>query len=187
MDNYEQPESPSFWPSVLIGAFIVSIVSSVLGLFLAYYIAGSEPSMTMLAISGLSVPITCLFGLIGGIIASRHYAKTYEITFLIGKGALIGLYTGVLAAVLSTVITQLWYLVDPTLPERFSQAMISVFEQMEMPAAQKEETLSQMQAQFESQQSFGAILQGLAINAGILGFVNVISGMIGAKIFASED
>jgi hypothetical protein len=44
-----------------------------------------------------------------------------------------------------------------------------------------------MEQGFEEQSSLGGILKGVAINAGVLGFVNLLSGMVGAKIFASEE
>ncbi len=179
---------PSYWPSVMIGAIIVSVVTSIFGFALLYYVAGSEPGMGTLMISGLTIPITCLVGLIGGIISTRHYAKTYDITFPIGKGALIGLFTGIAAAIMATIIGQIWNLVDPGLMDRFGETIIAAFEQAgNIPEAQKEESIASMMENFEKQKTLGGILQGLAINMGVLGIVNLISGMIGAKIFASEE
>ncbi|MFY0698412.1 MAG: DUF4199 family protein [Balneola sp.] len=186
MENEEM--KPSYWPSVIQAAIIVAVVTSVVGLGLVYYVAGSEPSMGVMMISGLSIPITCLIGLIGGILATRSYAKAFDITFPIGTGAQIGLFTGIIAAVVGGIIGQIWGLVDPSLMERFADTMIGAFEMNDqIPEAQKDEIITSMEEGFEDQSSMGGILKGIAINAGVLGFVNLLSGMVGAKIFASEE
>jgi len=127
-------------------------------------------------------------GLIGGIIATRHYAKTHDVTFPIGTGALIGLFTGIAAAIIGGILGQVWGLVDPTLLERFGDTMVGAIDMNEqIPDGQKDQIISDMQQGFEDQQSIGGIIKGIAINSGVLGFVNLLSGMIGAKIFASEE
>ncbi|MEO9884836.1 MAG: DUF4199 family protein [Balneola sp.] len=186
MENEEM--KPSYWPSVIQAAIIVAVVTTVVGLGLLYYVAGSEPSMGIMMISGLTIPVTCLIGLIGGILATRSYAKAYDVTFPIGTGALIGLFTGIIAALIAGVLGQIWNFVDPTLTERFAETMIGAFEMNDqIPDAQKDEIIMSMEQGFEDQNSIGGILKGIAINAGVLGFVNLLSGMIGAKIFASEE
>jgi len=186
MENEEM--KPSYWPSVIQAAIIVAVVTTVVGLGLMYYVAGSEPSMGVMMISGLTIPITCLIGLIGGILATRSYAKAYDLTFPIGTGALIGLFTGIIAAVVGGILGQVWNLIDPTLPERFADTMIGAFEMNDqIPESQKDEIIMGMEESFENQNSMGGILKAVAINAGVLGFVNLLSGMIGAKIFASEE
>ncbi|HBZ39609.1 MAG TPA: hypothetical protein DEO59_14470 [Balneola sp.] len=57
----------------------------------------------------------------------------------------------------------------------------------QIPESQKDEIITSMEESFEDQSSMGGVLKGIAINAGVLGFVNLLSGMIGAKIFASEE
>ena len=86
------------------------------------------------------------------------------------------------------IIGQIWNLVDPTLMERFADTMIGAFEMNDqIPESQKDEIITSMEESFEDQSSMGGVLKGIAINAGVLGFVNLLSGMIGAKIFASEE
>lgn len=178
---------PTYWNSVLIGALTVALITGGLGILLMYYVAGADPSMTVMVVSGLTLPLTCLFGLVGGIISTRHYAKTFDITFTIGQGALIGLLTGAIAAIFATIISQLWMLIDPALMENFYDNMIYSMEQIGMPQAQLNDTIDNMQQTREQQQSIGGIALGLLINAVVLGIVNAITGMIGAKIFASEE
>ena len=185
MDN--EQAAPSYWNSVLIGALTVALITGGLGIILMYYVAGAEPSMTLMVVSGLTLPLTCLFGLVGGVIATRHYAKTFDITFTIGQGALIGLLTGAVAAIFATVISQLWMMIDPALMENFYENMIYSMEQIGMPQAQLNDAIDNMEQTRAQQQSLGGIALGVLINAIVLGIVNAITGMIGAKIFASEE
>ena len=156
----EQNSQPSYWESILLGALIVAIITSIVGTGLSYYISGAEPSMSMMITAGLFVPLTCLFGAFGGFVSNRHYAKNFDITFPIGKGALIGFYTGVIAAIFMTILSLIWTkIIDPSLMDNFANNMIAAFEQMDMPEAQKEQSINDMVANFERQNSVGGILK----------------------------
>ena len=184
----EQNSQPSYWTSVMIGALIISIVTTITGLGLLYNLARSEPSMSMMIMAGLIIPITCLLGGFGGFISNRHYAKTFDLSFPIGKGALIGFFTGLIAAIFSTLISQIWTnLIDPMLMENFANNMVSAIELIEMPEAQREQSINDVMADFENQNSNGKIFKDLGISAVSLGIINAISGIIGAKVFASEE
>lgn len=183
----EQNSQPSYWSSVVVGASIVAILSSIAGYGLLYNIANAEPSMSILMKAGLIIPIGCLFGAIGGFISNRQYAKNFEITYPLGRGALIGFFTGLVAAVFSTLISLIWTnLIDPMLMENFTNNMISAMELVEMPEAQREQSINDIMADLENKNSMGSILSKLGFSVAALGIVNAISGIIGAKVFASE-
>jgi hypothetical protein len=77
---------------------------------------------------------------------------------------------------------------DPTLPERVAEVMIKTFETMEgLSEAQREESIVGLEEGLEKGKTFIGILKQTALMAVVLGLVNLISGMIGAKIFASEE
>ena len=64
--------------------------------------------------------------------------------------------------------------------------MISAMELVEMPEAQREQSINDIMADFENKNSMGSILSKLGFSVAALGIVNAISGIIGAKVFASE-
>ena len=110
--------TPSYWSAVLTGGLIIALIMAVLGIASQYMIIGSEPVGSSFTLGQGIGSFACLFALVGGIIATRQYAKEYDLTFTIGKGALIGLLTGVVGALISTVITILWnYVIDPELTQ----------------------------------------------------------------------
>ncbi len=180
---------PSYWSSVLIGASFVSIVIFIISLVSGYMTIGAEPTGAMFNPAQLVGVFACLIGAFGGIVSTRHFAKTYDITFTIGQGALIGFFTGLIAAVIATVLGQLWQFVDPGYAQGIIDSSIANLEAMSnIPDEQKqaiiESTAEKLNSQFKSA---SGILIGGAISMAMFGFLNALTGMIGAKIFASED
>ncbi|MTI89291.1 MAG: DUF4199 domain-containing protein [Balneolaceae bacterium] len=180
MDNeYMVDETPSYWPSVLVAGIITGIIFSVVGLIGSYTTIGG--STTMATVSGIAA---CLLGALGGIIVNWHYAKENDITYTIGKGALLGFLTAVLAIVISTVIGQLWTLIiDPDLNQALYNAQIDNYEAQGMTQDQID-----MALQFSPKPGTSTYLL-VQVGMGLLmmGIVNAITGLIGAKIFASEE
>jgi Na+/H+-dicarboxylate symporter len=144
---------------------------------------GTEPSGSFFSSAQLFSTIGCLIGALGGLFANWHYAKENEITYKIGKGALIGLLVGAVATIFTVIISQIWNLIDPSYQQALVDWNIQNFEAMQMPAEAKEQAIAGMEDP-NSLKNIG--LQALFIFIG-LGIVNVISGLIGAKVFASEE
>ena len=180
----EQNTQPSYWPSVMIGAFVIGLIMSVLGIVSQYMTINSEPVGSAFTLAQGIGTFACLFGAIGGFIATRHYAKEHEVTFPIGKGALIGFMTGLVGVVVSTIIGLIWqYIVDPELNQAVYDWSIRNLEAMNLPAEQLE-----MQMNFLPEPgAMSTLLWTVGIGIVALGVLNLVSGIIGAKVFASED
>jgi len=179
----------SYWQSVIVGALFTALVIFVIALISGYMTINAEPTGSIISAGQLIGVLSCLIGAFGGIISTRHYAKTYNITFTIGKGAMIGLYTGLIAALISAILSQLWTFVDPGYVQGIIDSTVANMEAMtNIPEAQKaqiiEDTTTKLKDQFAS---LSGILIGSAISMATFGFLNLLTGMIGAKIFASED
>ncbi len=180
---------PSYWSSVLIGALFTAFVIFIISLVSGYMTIGAEPTGSMFTPGQFIGILACLIGAFGGIVSTRQYAKTNDITFTIGQGALIGLFTGLIAAVISTVLAQLWQFVDPAYVQGIIDSSIANLEAMSnIPDDQKQTIIESTSEKLNSQfKSASGILIGAAISMALFGFLNAITGMIGAKIFASED
>lgn len=176
--------TPSYWSAVLTGALVIALITAVLGIASQYMIIGSEPVGSAFTLGQGVGSFACLFALIGGIIATRQYAKEYQITFTIGKGALIGLLTGVIGALISSVITLLWnYVIDPELTQAVYDWSIANLEAQNMTQDQLEATM----AFIPKPGGLSSILWQSLIGVVTFGIMNAISGLVGAKIFASEE
>lgn len=174
---------PSYWNSVIIASLITAIVVTVFSLIGGYMTLGSEPSGSFFNSAQLFGTVGCLFGALGGVLVNWHYVKENDVTYKIGKGALLGLLVGLGATIFAVIIGQIWNLIDPSYQQALIEWNIQNTEAMQMPAETKETIIAGMDDP-NSIKNIG--LQALIMFVG-LGIINVISGLIGAKVFASEE
>lgn len=180
MDN----EMPSYWSSVFIAASIVALITAVMNIVAQYMTIGGEPTGSAFNASQLVGIVSCLVAALGGFIATRHYATTNDVKFPMGKGALIGLFTGIFLVLISTVISLIWtYLIDPDLNQAFYDWQIANVEAQNVPDQQKEMAISFI----PEPGSTSALMIAVGIGLVVTSILNVISGLIGAKIFAKEE
>jgi hypothetical protein len=168
----------------MVGALIIGLVMSVLGIISQYMTINSEPIGSSFTLAQGIGTFACLIGAIGGFIATRHYAKENEITFPIGKGALIGFMTGVVGVLVSTVISVIWqFVVDPELNQAVYDWSVRNLEAQNLPAEQFEMALNFI----PEPGAMSSLLWAVGIGIVAVGVLNLISGIIGAKVFASEE
>jgi hypothetical protein len=184
MEMENEMNEPSYWPSVFLAGVIVAFIMSALGLGSGYMTLGSEPTgETFSAASFLGI-LVCLIAGIAGIIATRHYAREHDVTFPIGRGALIGFLSGVTAVTISTLVGLLWTaVIDPNMNQALYDWQI-----MNMEAANMTEEQIEMTLKFTPKPgSMMAVLSQFGIGLVVIGIFNLLTGMIGAKVFASEE
>ncbi len=181
MDQTEQfnsgDENPSYWSSVGIAALIFAIIAFVLSTGVQYMMVGGGGGFVF---SAASSAVVCLIAAFGGMLAVWHYANEYDITFKLGKGALIGLLTGVAIAILLVILGNLWKVIDPGLQQQIIQTTIERMESANVPDERIEAITQQMKAG-------ASIIYQLGIALLIYGIPNVITGMIGVPLFAKEE
>jgi hypothetical protein len=182
MENEEM--TPSYWSSVFIAAIIVGVIMTLMSIGSQYMTLSDEPTGAQFTLAQLVGFFVCFIAAIGGIISTRHYAKENDITFPIGTGALIGFLTGVVGVAISAVISLVWNMViDPTLNQRVYDWQVANLEAQNLPDAQMEMALSFM----PDPTSMTAFFVATGISLVVIGIINSLTGMIGAKIFASEE
>ena len=184
MDNTDMQQMPNYWPAVITGALIGGIIVSLTSKAGVYITVSSEPTGSFINLTqGIGI-IGCLIAAVGGYIANRKYATENELTYPIGKGALIGLFTGVVMAVFVTLIELLWaYVIDPSYLDTFLEWNRQNTDLMQIPESSKE----LIYAELDAADSPTATLKQFGYFVVAYGIVNVISGIIGAKLHASED
>lgn len=174
---------PSYWNSVILASLLTAIVVTAFSLIGGYMTLGTEPSGSFFSSAQLFSTIGCLVGALGGLFVNWHYVKESDVTYKIGKGALLGLMVGLGATIFSVIISQIWNIIDPGFQDALIDWNIQNLEAMQMPAEAREQAMSGFDDP-NSLQNIG--LQALFTFIG-LGIINVISGLIGAKVFASEE
>ncbi|MDX1671792.1 MAG: DUF4199 domain-containing protein [Balneolaceae bacterium] len=188
MDEMNQQDTtgsvgPNYWMSVGIASLIFGLVIFVIGLISTYLTINSEPSGSLFSPVYLIGMLNCLIGAFGGMVGVWHYTKEHSISIQLGRGALIGFLIGVGLVVISAVLNQLWLVVDPDMTQNLIDSMIANVEAMDLPEEQRQAMMDQMVESARSQQQIGSqLLWGIPI----FGILNLITGMIGAKVFSGE-
>jgi len=100
----------------------------------------------------------------------------------LGQGALVGFLTGAAIIIFSTVLNELWLLIDPEYTEKLIEATIANVEAMDLPQDASNEMVDAMAQSMGDQSFFKQIFIGIPIP----GLLNMATAMIGVKIFAKK-
>lgn len=189
-EQHNQTQKPSYWPSVTIAALIFGIIYFIVSIIAGYAAINAEPSGSMignLAQTGASL-VGCLLAAFGGMLAIWHYCREYDIALTLGKGALIGLFTGIGIVLILTILSKLWTFIDPTYSERMMQGMIDNFEAMEgLSDAQRDQMIDGVAAEFRNQDTLWGIIKEFLLLCIPLGILNLLTAMLGVKFFAKKE
>lgn len=171
-------------PSAGIVGLIFSIITFAIGLAVGYYEISSEPSGAIFSPSMLSGTVICLVSLLAGALAVWHFVKEVNPYIKLGQGAALGFLTGAVIVILSAVYSELWSFIDPDYTEKLVEATIANIEAMEMPEQQRDQMVDGMASSIRDQNSIASqLLWGIPIT----GLINLLSGMVGVKIFAKKE
>lgn len=191
MDQSEvsQPnESFSFsdyMPSVGIVGAIFSLISFVGGLFFGYQQINAEPTGSFFSPFMISSGVICLITSVAGLVAVWHFTREVSPQLKLGQGAVIGFLTGAVIVVISIVLSELWVmLIDPDYNEKILESMIANIEAMDMPQSSKDDMIDAMAESIDSQQT---ILRQIFWGVPITGLLNLLTAMIGVKLFAEKE
>ncbi|MEL7835264.1 DUF4199 domain-containing protein [Fodinibius sp. Rm-B-1B1-1] len=181
----EQNNEPPYWTSVSIAGIIFGIIVFALSLVTTYSVINSEPTGSLFSPVQISLwVLVCLVGAFGGMLAVWHYTNEYGVSLKLGKGALIGLFTGIAITVVMVLLNQLWQVIDPDMTQKAIDSTIANIEAADLRDAQKQQAIDSMAQGMRDQNSIG---KQLLYNLPMYGILNVLTGMIGAKVFGSSE
>lgn len=170
---------PSYWNAVITAGLITAIVYIIIGLASSYLTIGGSTG----AGQGLGIS-ACLVSSIAGVIANRLYAKGFNLTYPIGKGALLGFLAGLVTLIVGTAISLFWTeIIDTGMNDALMQSTIANLETQGLTQDQIDQALS---LSLEPGSMIYILVQ-FGIGFVSLSIINVISGIISAKIFAKEE
>ncbi|MEX0771015.1 MAG: DUF4199 domain-containing protein [Balneolaceae bacterium] len=176
------PEITSYWTSVLLVGGIFSLVSFVIGLIFGYIQIGSEPTGSMFTPFMMSGVVICLATCVAGLVAVWHYCREVTPVIKLGRGALIGFLTGVAVVVFSSVLNELWLYIDPEYTQKLLENIVQNVEAMDVPAETRDQLVDQMAAGIQGQNFLNQLLWGIPST----GLLNLLTGMLGVKLFAEK-
>lgn len=191
MDTTEQlnEANSNYWPSVFISGGIFGVIYFLLPLLVGYMMinADSSGAMSSLLIFFLGICVACLVGTLGGFTSAWHYSRQFARQLDLGKGALIGFITGVIIVVVEALASQFWSVIDPDYIAKLVESLTAIVGNLDIPESQKQMQIDSIAGQFQSSNSFGSVFVDLLIQAPIWGLLNLVTGMIGAKIFGIDE
>lgn len=187
MEQHNESEIPSYWPSVGVAGLLFGVIFFIISTMGGYMTIGSEPTGSFLSSHTLMICLACLLGAFAGMTAIWHYNRETGMKLTLGKGALIGFYTGALIGLVATLLGQIWYMIDPAFTEELMNATIANFEAMDqMPEEQRQAMIDSTYSQFQNMHSLGTIIQGLLMYSIGMGILNSLSGLLGVMFFARK-
>lgn len=173
-----------YMPSAGIVGIIFSLITFAISLFFGYQQINSEPTGTLLSPFTISSGVICLISALAGFLAVWHFTREVSPKLKLGQGAVIGFLTGAVIAVLSVVFSELWVMLfDPDYTEKIMNSLIANIEEMELPSSQKNDMIDTMAESVNTDQS---ILRQLFMGIPVTGLINLVTALIGVKIFAEK-
>jgi ABC-type transport system involved in multi-copper enzyme maturation permease subunit len=181
----EQPNN-SYMPIAVRFSVIFGLITFLGGLVMGYMVMSMEPSpMVMIVPSVMGIGI-CLIAAIAGLLVVRNFIKTTGENVAVGRGAVIGLVTGVLIGVIGSVLSLIWELVDPNFAQNMMNAMVGAVDTMsQLDQAGRDQMIDQMMANDPT--NLTTRLTNFGMNIIFMAIANVITGMIGAAIFSKKE
>lgn len=173
----------SYWPSVLIVGGIFSVVGFVINISLGYMQIGSEPTGSLLSPLMVNSVVVCLATCVGGLVAVWYFTKEVTPVLKLGRGALIGFLTGAVIVVASTILNELWLTIDPDYTEKLLASVVENVEAMDLPSDTRNQVIDQMAAGIQET----SVVQQLLMGIPVTGLLNLLTGMLGVKLFAARQ
>lgn len=177
----------SYWNAVAISGLIFGLIVFALSIIGGYMTINAEPTGSMFGGSMVTGLISCLIGAFGGLVAVKLHLGENPQPMLLGRGSVIGLATGVMIALVSTIFGLLWNIIDPGFMDNLIEASIANIEAMNIPEAQKEDMIDSVAGQMQRMKTAGGVLLAFGMNALLYGILNLLTGMLGVKLFASKE
>lgn len=182
MTNIDIKSAPaSYWTSIALMGGIFSLIGAVLSIVLGYVQINSEPSGSIIGPQAIGGVVLCLFTAFTGLAVIWHYATEVTRDITMGQGALIGFLTGVAVTLFSTIFSQIWNLIDPDYTVKVVESMMANMEAMGLP----DEALDAAMDQAMQATTFSGILKSVLISIPVTGILNLLTALIGVKVFAN--
>lgn len=185
MQEFNQENAqPSYQNSVLISGIIFGLAVFVISLTASYTTIYSEPTGFIFSPVQLIGTLGCLVGSFGGMFAIWHYTRSYDVPLTLGKGALIGFLAGIAILIINILLNEFWTFIDPDLNQKLLESSIANIKAMDFPKQQKRQMMDMMASSMKGERD---IISKLLWGLPFYGILNLITAMIGVKLFGKKE
>jgi hypothetical protein len=179
----EPVDQNSYWSSVILASLIFGVVYFALTIGTGYYVINHQPTSAAMSPSSIIGTVVCLFAGFGGMLAVWHHINEYGVTIQMGRGAVIGIITGLLIGIISFVLVHLWEYIDPNYTSRLMDVQIAIMNSKGNLTSEQQQKMADM---MHNRGAMFQVLGALFTTIG-LGILNLITGIIGTKIFKGDE
>lgn len=176
-------ELPSYQKSVLIGGGIVGGIAFIINIISGYMQINAEPSASVLMTMGVMSLVGCLVSMLAGLVSTWHYSNFLQSSITLGKGALIGLFTGIVLALVTTILSKIWSVLNPDFNQQLMESVIAGFESLDLPEQQKQAQIDMIYNNLKSAGSLWSMIKSFLGGGVLYGLLNALTGMLGVKLF----
>lgn len=130
-------------------------------------------------IAGVLIGFATMFA---GMATVWYYTRKVRPEITLGRGAFVGLLTGLVVVFSSSILNEIWKQVDPVYEEALVESIVADVEQMVVPSDVRQQLTDQLSESFREQTLVSQIVAGSFIT----GLLNLLTGLIGAKVFGAR-
>ncbi len=186
MTDYNEDRSRNLWDAVVFAGSIMAVLLFSLSTIFGYVQINSEPDGALLQPSIGGSFIVCLIGAFAGMLAVWYYVRYVQSHLTLGRGALLGVLTGLVVVVGENILASAWNWIDADYTQRLMQSIIANIEKMEIPENLKQQQIDMIGQQYREVSSFSGFFKQILYGFPLYAILNVITAMIGVKMFGRE-
>ncbi len=186
MNEAKEGRERNLWDATIFAGSIMAVALFSLSTITGYVQINSQPDGSLLQPSIGGSFLVCLVGAFAGMMAVWYYTRYVESHLTLGRGALLGVLTGLVVIVGENILASVWSLLDPDYTKQLMESLIANIEKMNIPENLKQQQIDMIGQQYRQVSSFSGFFTQVLYGFPLYGLLNVITGMIGVKVFGRE-
>lgn len=186
MTTGDQATSRNLWDATIFAGTIMAVIIFSLSTITGYVQINSQPDGSIVQPSFTGSFLVCLIGAFAGMLAVWYYTRYVQSHLTLGRGALVGVLTGLVVIIGENILATIWNLIDPDYTNQLMESIIANIEAMELPEDLKQQQIDMIAEQYQQVSSFSGFFTQILYGFPLYGLLNVITAMIGVKVLGKE-
>jgi H+/Cl- antiporter ClcA len=186
MDQVQESSTRNLWDATIFAGSIIAVLIFSLSTITGYVQINSQPDGSVLQPSFTGSFLVCLLGAFAGMLSVWYYSRYVEPQLTLGRGALLGVLAGLVVIIIENILATAWSLIDPDYTKQLMESIIASIEAMEIPENLKQQQIDMIGQQYQKVHSFSGFFKQILFGFPLYGLLNVVTAMIGVKVFGSE-
>ena len=187
MNTEDSSNSRNLWDATIFAGSIMAVVIFSLSTITGYIQINSQPDGSILQPSFTGSFLVCLIGAFAGMLAVWYHTKYIKPHLTLGRGALLGIITGLIVIIGENILASFWNFLDPDYTKQLMESIIASIEAMDIPDNLKQQQIDMIGQQYSKVSTFSGFFKQVLYGFPLYGLLNVITAMIGVKVLGKEE